>query len=120
MVGSDGDGVGSVDDDEDDDDDDDDGEEEEMGVLPSARACVTASTNSLFSKNALVLIPYDSSSFFNSPILMVAISGRSPVADAAVRTVVRIPVGFAAKPLVNAIGEERGRSDNRGGGGVKE
>ena len=117
MVGSDDDVVDPVD--EDDDDDEEEEEEVEveegMGVLPSARACVTASTNSLFSKNALVLIPYDSSSFFNSPILIVEISGRSPVVDAALRTTV-----VWKRLLVNAVEEDRGRSDNRGGGGVKE
>lgn len=56
------------------------GEEDETGTFPSARAVVKASTNSLFSRKDLVLIPYDSSSFFSSTILMVGISGGSEAA----------------------------------------
>jgi len=58
-----------------------DGEGVEIGFFPSERALSKASTSSFFSKNDLVLIPYNSSSFFSSIIRMVPISGRSEIEE---------------------------------------
>jgi len=54
--------------------DDDDAEEELIGVLPSFLAWTNASTNSPFSKNVLVEIPYDSNSSLIAETLMEEIS----------------------------------------------
>ena len=70
---------------EDEEDDDDVDEEEEdddeaddvaLGCKPSSLALVKASTSSLFSRNFLVLMPYDSSSFLISPARMPLMSGK--------------------------------------------
>jgi len=48
-----------------------------FGDFPSARALLTASTSSLFSKKDFVEIPYDFNSFVRSPAFMLPTSGRA-------------------------------------------